>query len=77
MYLLAAVVPLWPYFVWSVGTGLVISLAATALALFGLGLVKGRVVGSALLTSGLQVLLVGGASAAIGWLIGAYIPELF
>ena len=77
MYLLAAVVPLWPYFVWSVGTGLVVSLVATAVALFGLGLVKGRVVGSALLTSGLQVLLVGGASAAIGWLIGAYIPKLF
>ena len=77
MYLLAAVVPLWPYFFWSVGSALVISLIATALALFGLGLVKGRIVGSALLTSGLQVLLVGGASAAIGWLIGAYIPELF
>lgn len=77
MYLLAAVVPLWPYFFWSVSTALVISLVATALALFGLGLVKGRVVGSALRRSGLQVLLVGGASAAIGWLIGAYIPELF
>ncbi|HSP73905.1 MAG TPA: VIT1/CCC1 transporter family protein [Gaiellaceae bacterium] len=77
MYLLAAVVPLWPYFVWSVGTGLVVSLAATGVALFSLGLVKGRVVGSALLRSGLQVLLVGGASAAIGWLIGAFVPKLF
>lgn len=77
MYLLAAAIPLWPYFFWSVGTGLVVSLVATGLALFALGLVKGRVVGSALLTSGLQVLLVGGASAAIGWLIGAFIPELF
>ena len=77
MYLLAAVIPLWPYFFWSVSTALVVSLVATALALFGLGLVKGRVVGSTLVTSGLQVLLVGGASATIGWLIGAYIPKLF
>ena len=77
MYALAAVIPLWPYFLWSVGTALVVSLAATALALFGLGLVKGRVTGTALLRSGAQVLLVGGASAAIGWLIGAFVPELF
>ena len=77
MYLLAAAVPLWPYFFWSVSTALVVSLVATGLALFGLGLVKGRVVGTALLRSGTQVLLIGGTSATIGWLIGAFIPELF
>lgn len=77
MYLLAAAIPLWPYFFWSVSTALVISLVATGLALFGLGLLKGRVVGMALLKSGTQVLLVGGTSAAIGWLIGAFIPKLF
>jgi VIT1/CCC1 family predicted Fe2+/Mn2+ transporter len=77
MYLLAAAIPLWPYFVWSVGTALVVSLVATGLALFGLGLAKGRLVGGALVRSGAQVLLVGGASAAIGWLIGAFIPQLF
>lgn len=77
MYLLAAVIPLWPYFFWSVSTALVISLVATGAALFALGLVKGRVVGMALLKSGTQVLLVGGASAAIGWLIGVLVPELF
>jgi vacuolar iron transporter family protein len=77
MYLLAAAIPLWPYFFWSVGTGLIVSLVATGMALFALGVVKGRVVGSTLLTSGVQVLVVGGASAAIGWLIGAFIPGLF
>jgi VIT1/CCC1 family predicted Fe2+/Mn2+ transporter len=77
MYLLAAVIPLWPYFFWSVGTALLVSLAATGVALFGLGLVKGRFVGGALLRSGAQVLLVGGTSAAIGWLIGALVPQLF
>jgi VIT1/CCC1 family predicted Fe2+/Mn2+ transporter len=77
MYALAAVIPLWPYFVWSVGTALVVSLAATGVALFALGLVKGRVAGMALLRSGLQVLLVGGGSAAIGYLVGVFVPELF
>lgn len=42
-----------------------------------LGLLKGRVVGSALVKSGAQVLLIGGTSAAIGWLVGSYVPRLF
>ena len=77
MYALAAVIPLWPYFIWSVATALFVSLIATGVALFGLGLVKGRVAGMALLRSGLQVLLVGGGSAAIGYLIGVLVPVLF
>lgn len=77
MYALAAAIPLWPYFLWSVGTALVVSLVATGIALFALGLFSGRVVGAALLRSGTRVLLIGGTSAAIGWLIGTYIPELF
>jgi vacuolar iron transporter family protein len=77
MYALAAVIPLWPYFIWSVGTALVISLVATGVALFALGLFKGRVAGMALARSGLQVLLVGGGAAAIGYLIGVLVPTLF
>lgn len=77
MYALAAVIPLWPYFFLSVSTGLVVSLVATAAALFGLGVVKGRVAGMALVRSGIQVLTVGGASAAIGYLIGNFVPKLF
>ena len=77
MYALAAVIPLWPYFIWGVGTALVVSLTATALALFALGVAKGRVAGMALTRSGLQVLLVGGGSASIGYLIGVIVPGLF
>ena len=69
-YALAALIPLWPYFTWEVATALPISLAATALALFVLGLAKGRVARLALVRSGFQVLLIGGASAGIGYLIG-------
>ena len=77
MYALAAVIPRWPHFIWSVATAPIVSLIATGVALFALGLVKGRVTGMALLRSGLQVLLVGCGSAAIGYLIGVVVPELF
>ena len=77
MYALAAAIPLWPYFIWSVGTALVVSLIAAGLALFGLGVLKGKVAGMAILTSGLQVLVIGGGSAAIGYAIGTLVPKLF
>ncbi len=76
MYALAALIPLWPYFGWSIGTALPVSLFATTLALFGLGLLKGRVTSTSLAVSGLQVLVVGGASAEIGYVIGTLVPEL-
>ena len=69
-YALAALIPLWPYFAWDVRTALPISLAATAVALFALGLAKGKVARLALVRSGFQVLVIGGASAGVGYLIG-------
>jgi hypothetical protein len=50
--------------------GLAYALAATAVALFVLGLAKGKVARLALVRSGLQVLVIGGASAGVGYLIG-------
>ncbi|MGZ4383901.1 MAG: VIT1/CCC1 transporter family protein [Gaiellaceae bacterium] len=76
MYAAAAAIPLWPYFFFGVHSGLVVSLVVTALALFSLGIVKGRVVGAALVRSGLQVMLIGGGSAGIGYLVGVVIPGL-
>lgn len=72
----AAFVPLWPYLLWRVPLALPISLSVTALALFDLGLVKGKVVRTALLRSGLEVLLVGGASAILGYLVGVVVPQM-
>jgi vacuolar iron transporter family protein len=76
-YAVAAVVPLWPYFVWPPSTALGISLACTGLALFALGYVKGRVARLSLIRSGLEVLVVGGLAAGIGYLIGSVGPRLF
>ena len=76
-YALAAFIPLWPYFFWKINTALPISLIATAIALFSLGILKGVVARLALLRSGLQVLIIGGASAGLGYLIGEFAPWLF
>ena len=76
-YALAAFIPLWPYFFWKINTALPISLIATAIALFSLGILKGVVARLALLRSGLQVLIIGGASAGLGYLIGEFAPRLF
>ena len=73
----AALIPLWPYLLWPVILALPISLVTTAFALFALGVVKGRVVRTSLLRSGIQVLIIGGGSAAIGYLVGFIIPRLF
>lgn len=76
-YAAAALIPLWPYFIFSVSVALPISLIATGLALFGLGVAKGRVTRDAILRSGLQVLVIGGASAGAGYSIGRLAPNLF
>jgi VIT1/CCC1 family predicted Fe2+/Mn2+ transporter len=76
MYALAAVIPLWPYFMWSVSTALVVSLVATGPRARRARLVKGRVAGMALLRSGCRCCSSGG-SAATGYLIGVLVPKLF
>ena len=69
-YLGAAIVPLWPYFFFSLNVALVISLASTLLALFFVGVAKGQVTHLSLLRSGLQVMIVGSISAGVGYAIG-------
>jgi len=76
-YAIGAATIIWPYFFWAVATALPISLVATALALFALGVLKGRVARLALIRSGLQVLVIGGLSAGIGYAIGSLGPKLF
>ena len=72
----AALIPLWPYLFWPIVLALPISLLTTAFALFFLGVMKGRVARMALFRSGIQVLCIGGSSAAIGYLIGSFVPRL-
>jgi VIT1/CCC1 family predicted Fe2+/Mn2+ transporter len=76
-YAVAALIPLWPYFFFSLHVALALSLAATGCALFALGVLKGRVARLSLVRSGLQVLVIGALSAGIGYLIGGLGPHLF
>ncbi len=69
-YLVAAIVPLWPYFFFPLNVALAISLACTLFALFAVGVAKGQVTRLSLLRSGLQVMVVGGVSAGVGFAIG-------
>ena len=70
-YLGAAIVPLWPYFFFSLHVALAVSLACTLLALFAVGVAKGRVTHLSLLRSGVQVMIIGSISAGVGFAIGS------
>ena len=76
-YLGAAIIPLWPYLVLPlIAPALIVSLACTLVALFTLGVVKGKFARMSLLRSGLQVAVVGSASAAIGFAIGHVVSSI-
>ena len=76
MFIAAAWVPLFPYLVWEVHTALIVSLAATAAALVGVGVLKAQIAGLRRLRSGLRVLAIGGGAALIGFIVGELIPRL-
>jgi vacuolar iron transporter family protein len=75
-YLLAAIIPLWPYVVFGRLTALAISVSCTLVALFALGVIKGRVGRQRQGVAGLQVLMIGGASAAVGFAIGHLVTRI-
>jgi VIT1/CCC1 family predicted Fe2+/Mn2+ transporter len=76
-YLAAAFIPLWPYAVLPLmAPALIVSLVCTLIALFTLGVVKGRVARQALMRSGTQVLLIGSVSAGVGFAIGHIVTSI-
>jgi vacuolar iron transporter family protein len=75
-YLLAAIVPLWPYIVFGVSTAFVVSVVATLAALFGLGAAKGRITRQRQARAGVHVLVIGSISAAVGFGIGHLVSAI-
>lgn len=75
-YILAAVVPLWPYVAFGRVTALVVSVGCTLLALFALGVFKRRVGRQRQVRAGLQVLVIGGVSPTVGFGIGHLVTTL-
>jgi VIT1/CCC1 family predicted Fe2+/Mn2+ transporter len=76
MFILAAWVPVYPYFIWETHSALAVSLGSTAAALFAVGIIKGFVAGMRRLVSGLHVLTIGSGAALIGFIVGELIPRL-
>lgn len=78
-FLVVGLVPLIPFVVPDLPTStrFLASAVATGMAFFGVGAAKGLVLGRSTLRSGLDTLLTGGAAAAIAFVIGAWLHQLF
>ena len=75
-YLLASLVPLGPYLFLSVRPAFVLSVVLTIVALFVIGLIKGRLAEMSIWRSVVEVVVVGLAAAAGGYLLGTLVPHL-
>jgi len=69
-YLLAGLVPLWPYFLFSHPTALWTSIGTTLVCLFLLGAVSAIRFGVRPLYEGFRTLLIGGVAILVGVLVG-------
>jgi vacuolar iron transporter family protein len=54
-----------------------VSIGVTVMALFVVGIIKARVTKKNPVRSGLEIMLLGGASGLLGYAIGFYVPKLF
>ena len=75
-YLLASLVPLGPYLFLPVRPAFIVSVTLTIVALFVIGLIKGRLATMSLWRSVVEVVVIGAASAAGGYLLGSLVPRL-
>ena len=75
-FIVAAFIPIIPYFFTESKAAIGASIGAALTGLFVLGLGKGRVVHQSPLLQGLEVLLIGAAAAAMGFGLGEGIPRL-
>ena len=76
-FIVAALIPIFPYFFLDRGPAIGASIAAALVGLFALGIGKGRMVQKSPLLQGLEILTIGAAAAGIGYLLGVVIPEFF
>jgi len=75
-YIVGSIFPLIAYFFFPINVALPLSLLLTFVALIIVGVIKGRLANLNLVRSCLEIVLVGGASAAGGYLLGSLIPHL-
>ena len=75
-FILAAMIPIIPYFFMGGNLAIGVSAGATLATLFALGMGKGRLVQRSPLLQGLEILLIGAAAAGLGWVLGEIVPNL-
>lgn len=76
-FVVAAAIPITPYLFLSGWPAIVVSIAGALLGLFVLGMGKGRLVSKSPVLQGLEILVIGAISAAIGFALGDLVPRLF
>ena len=76
-FIMGAIIPIIPYFVMDAGKAIGVSIVSALIGLFGLGMVKGRVVKKAPLIQGLEILTIGILATGIGYLLGEGASRLF
>ena len=69
-YILGGLVPVVPYLMLPVASGMAVSIGGTLLALFLFGGLKGRVVKQVWWHSGLEMLTIAGVAVLVGFVIG-------
>ena len=75
-YIVGSIFPLIAYFFFPIHIALPLSLFLTFVALVIVGVIKGRLANLNLVRSCVEIVVVGGASAAGGYLLGVLIPHL-
>lgn len=75
-FILASLVPILPYIFFVDSLGVIISILATAIALFIIGAIKGRFAGLTIWISGLEFFVIALSSAIIGYFIGDFLGPL-
>jgi VIT1/CCC1 family predicted Fe2+/Mn2+ transporter len=76
-YLIGSIFPLLSYFFFPVPIALPISLVLTFVALVIVGIIKGKLASMNLVTSVIEIVIVGAISAAGGYVLGSLVPHLF
>ncbi len=75
-YIAGSIFPLIAYFFLPVPAALPVSLVLTVIALICVGIIRGKLASLNLVRSAFEIVLVGGASALGGYLLGVLIPRL-
>ena len=72
-YLLAGLIPLFPYLILASESAIWLSIGLSLLALFSLGVVGAKISNTNTLKSGLRMFLIGGAAIFVGVVVGTFL----